>query len=514
MGYKIVLTCDRTMASDYHGLMFLGFSACLPKGTLPDWLYYPLLCPSGASDKHGRLLHANYGMRKVEAALLGAGFSRDDIVVAHPSHLDKVIDNDTKILSISSNDPLGIGPATSTFTELWGGEGRMAIKLRELLGHARIRRHKPFVFLGGPGAWQLAVHPERRKQLGVDCVVVGEGEVTAPKLFRQVLEGNREGVDEVVEGEFAPDDAIKDIVGGTTIGIVEATRGCARSCAFCVPTVRKVRSRPLPNILNEVDVNMRDGNTGVILHGEDILLYRSDGLRVNGDAVVELFERVYNAPGVKWVGASHASLSSAASSPKTIERLSRVLELGTPGNPTNYFQVGIETGSSKLIGRHMKGKVYPYKPAEWPKVVKDGFRVLHENRFVCCSTIIMGLPGEETEDIVQTTELIRALKPFKSIVVPLLFTPMQTTRLEYATALYKNDLTTEHHELITACWDHNLDWFPSIWADYGRDNPFVFRLIGNMALRFGTPLVRGRMHRAARRHGVVLEHRRELAQPA
>ena len=73
MGYKIVLTCDRTMASNYHGNMFFGFSACLPQGTLPDWFYYPVFCPSGRTDPEGRLIQANYGTRKIEAALLAGG---------------------------------------------------------------------------------------------------------------------------------------------------------------------------------------------------------------------------------------------------------------------------------------------------------------------------------------------------------------------------------------------------------------------------------------------------------
>ena len=102
-------------------------------------------------------------------------------------------------------------------------------------------------------------------------------------------------------------------------------------------------------------MHVNAGNRGVILHGEDILLYQSDGLKVNSDAVVELFEKVYHVSGVKWVTASHASLSSAASSPHTVKRISEVLELGTEKHPTKAFQVGIETGSPKLIKKHMKG---------------------------------------------------------------------------------------------------------------------------------------------------------------
>jgi len=508
MSYKVVMTCDRTMASVYHDNLFFGFSACLPQGTLPDWFYYPVFCPSGPADEEGRLRFANYGMRKVEAALLAKGFDRDEVVVAHPDRLEKVITDDTKILSISSNDPLGIGPATSTFTELWGGEGRMAVKLRELLSNRVLRKHRPTIFLGGPGAWQLSVHPERQEQLGIDCVVVGEGEVTAPKLFRQVLENGDHALPKVVAGETAPDEDIADMVGPSISGLIEATRGCARSCAFCVPSVRKVRSRPLENILREVQVNLDAGYDGVILHGEDILLYRSDGLRVNSEAVVELFESVYNYPGVRWVTASHASLSSAVSSPETIEGLARAIELGSPARGTKSFQVGIETASPGLIRRHMKGKVYPFQPEDWSRVVHDAFQLLHENHIVCCSTLIMGLPGEKAEDVRMTIDLVRKLYPYRSIIVPLLFTPMETTRLEYARPFLKSDLTPNHYELLTACWDHNLDWFPRLYADYGRHNHWALKAIVHLLMRFGTEPIRKRVHRNARKHGA------DVRQPA
>jgi len=503
MGYKVVLTCDRTLASKYHGNMFFGFSACLPQGVLPDWFYYPVFCPSGPADDEGRLLYANYGMRKVEAALLVNGFAREDVIVAHPDQIDKVISEETKVLSISANDPLGIGPATSTFVELWGGEGRMAVKLRELLNQPVIKKYKPKIFLGGPGAWQLAINPEKRKALGVDCVVVGEGEITAPRLFREAIT-NQAPIPEVVEGEVAHEQDIADIVGASICGIIEATRGCARSCAFCVPSLKKVRSRPLTNILSEVEFSVTAGNRGIILHGEDILLYQSDGLKVNHTAVVELFDKVYHVPGVKWVTASHASLSSAMSSPQTVEKISRVLELGTEKHPTKAFQVGVETGSPKLIKRHMKGKVYPFKPEQWPEVVEGAFKLFHNNHIVCCSTIIMGLPGEDQDDVQLTIDLVKTLRPYQSIIVPLFFTPMETTRLEYAKPFLKKDLTTKHYELLTACWDHNLDWFPALWKNYGRDNNIFIKTIIKLLMKLSTRPVRQRVHRNARKHGVQI----------
>ncbi|MBN1782859.1 B12-binding domain-containing radical SAM protein, partial [bacterium] len=374
------------------------------------------------------------------------------------------------------------------------------VKLRELLNHPSVRKHKPRIFLGGPGAWQLAIHPDKRKALGIDCVVVGEGEVTAPKLFRQAIE-NSAPLPEVAEGEIAGDRDIHDITGGTIVGLIEATRGCARSCAFCVPSLKKVRSRPLKNIINEVKVNLKNGQRGVILHGEDIFLYQSDGLNVNSRAVIQLFDKVCHVPGVKWVTASHASLSSVMSSPETVRGVSRVLELGTDKHPTKALQVGIETGSPRLIKQHMKGKVYPFQPAEWPDVVHGAFKLLHENHFVSCATIIMGLPGEEQVDVQMTIDLIKRLRPYQSIVVPLLFTPMETTRLEYAKPFLLSDMTPKHYELLYTCWDHNLHWFPALWKNYGRDNHFFIKTIVKALLVFGTGPIRRRVRRNARKKG-------------
>jgi radical SAM superfamily enzyme YgiQ (UPF0313 family) len=207
---------------------------------------------------------------------------------------------------------------------------------------------------------------------------------------------------------------------------------------------------------------------------------------------------------VKWVSASHASLSSAVSSPETVREISRVLELGTQKHPTKAFQVGVETGSPQLIRRHMKGKVYPFKAEEWPVVVRDGFELFHDNHIVCCSTIIMGLPGEEPEDVQLTIDLVKQLHPYQSIIVPLLFTPMETTRLEYARPFLKDDLTPKHYELLTACWDHNLDWFPALWANYGRDNNIAIKSLIDLMLKFGTGFVRRRVHKKARKNGAAV----------
>jgi len=124
-GYKIVLTADRTLMSEYNGGIFLGFSACIPRGLIPDKLYFSLFCPSVEMNGDGSVRYAPCGTRKIEAALLNNGFEREDVVVAHPEHLEKVVGPNTKVVGVTENDPLGIGPATSTFMQLFGGEAYM-----------------------------------------------------------------------------------------------------------------------------------------------------------------------------------------------------------------------------------------------------------------------------------------------------------------------------------------------------------------------------------------------------
>ncbi len=471
------------MASDYHGSLFYGFSACFPQGILPDWFFYRAFCPNGKANPDGSLRFANCGTRKVESALLDNGFTKNDIILAHPDYIDELVTEDTKILSISSNDPLGIGPATSTFTKLFGGEGRMAVKLRELLNSPSIKRYKPRIFLGGPGAWQLRVNPDKRKELGINCVVVGDGEITAPDLFKKAL--NNKDIPKSINGITLDGDRFFKIKGPTITGLIEATRGCARSCKFCVPSLKKIRSTPVSVLKNEVKINLEAGQRGVILHGEDIFLYQSDGLRVNGDAVVNLFKEIYSIPGVKWVSASHASLSSASSSPRTVEKISKTLELGTNLHPTKSFQVGIETGSPKLISTHMKGKAYPFKAEEWPDVVKDGFKIFTDNHIIPCSTIILGLPGETDDDIQKTINLVKALRPYKSVIVPIIFTAMQTTKLENEKSIQKDGLTPLHWELMLASWEHNFYWFPRIYKTYGRENPLILKTVIHTIIKSG-----------------------------
>jgi radical SAM superfamily enzyme YgiQ (UPF0313 family) len=461
-GYRIVLTADRTLMSEYHGGLFLGFSACVPKGLISDRLYFSLLCPSVDVNRDGSVKYAPGGTRKVEATLLNYGFQREDIIVAHPEHIDKVVGPNTKVVGITETDPLGIAPATSSFTGLLGGEAYMAIKFRELLNHPAIKRYKPKIVVGGPGAWQLE-NEGVRKEFGIDCVVVGEGEKVVGPIFEKAVNG--ETLPEIIRGEVVPEEEIPTIKCPTVCGIVEIARGCGRGCAFCVPTLQIYRCLSLEHILKEVEVNLRAGRQP-LLHAEDVLRYKAKGFKVNKEAVINLFRTVQNHPGVKMTSQSHIALSSVLDAPDVIEEISNILGLDEKA-PWTAAQTGIETGSPKLIKMHMAGKCKPFKPEDWPEVVVDSFEVLSRNYWLPCGTLILGLPGETEKDVDLTIELMDELRPFKSLVVPLFLVSMGGMKNRAESFMLEN-MTNKHYELYLKCWEHNLKWASALLKDYSR----------------------------------------------
>ena len=89
-------------------------------------------------------------------------------------------------------------------------------------------------------------------------------------------------------GPFIFGVAVAETIGG----IVEIGRGCWRGCAFCSPTMRTMRHRPLENILEDVQVNLQNGQRDILLHCEDFLGYGSKGMKPNEEKVLELIKSI------------------------------------------------------------------------------------------------------------------------------------------------------------------------------------------------------------------------------
>ncbi|HEY3420635.1 MAG TPA: radical SAM protein [Methanomassiliicoccales archaeon] len=466
--------------SEYGGSIFLGFSAVVPEKWVPPSIYFSIFCPPVDVNQDGSVPVAPCGTRKVESILLHGGFSREDVIVAHPEHLDKVVGPDTKVIGFTENDPLGIGPATSTFSSIFRGDAYMKRKFREALNHPSILKYKPKIIVGGPGAWQLT-DAAIRKELGITTVVLGEGEMVIPQLFQKAIRG--ETLPGMVMGEVTPIDRIARIEEPTVNGLVEISRGCGRGCDFCIPTMAKYRCREIKDILADVEVNLAAGRQPC-LHAEDVFRYGAKKIEVDPGRLISLFQAVSEVPGVTRMTISHFALASVASAPEEIRTISDLMNVTEKEWMSG--QTGIETGSPELMKRYMIGKCRPFEPDAWQETVVSGFRILEHNHWIPCATLIMGLPGETDEDVDMTIELVRKIDDYNSLIVPLFFVALGELD-EGGRSFTAEMMSKAQTELFLACWEHNLKWSPSIvndWAHRSIRNPLARPLL-KVLLKFG-----------------------------
>lgn len=446
-GKRIVLTSDPTMMSSYHGGVLLGFAAILPTAVMPDWAFRWLFCPPVPAAPDGSAVIAPCGMRKVEAALLEAGFDRSDVMVAHPDHLEKAIGPETEVVGITHDDPMG-KIAVREIEEMIGlGAPHNRSKFLSLLNHPLIREHRPKVVVGGNGAWELV-----GEDLPVDHIYIGEGEGDFPEMCRKIMRG--EDVPRVVQGSAVPGDKIPVNRGATISGIVEIGRGCWRGCSFCSPTMRTVRYRPMENILEDARINIQGGQRDILLHSEDVFTYGSKGMKLDPEKVLGLVSMVKKL-GPETIDVSHLSLATVHQNQGLLRDVSRAVGIGSDQKYMSAW-IGIETGSCRILEMHMPRKAMPSETNQWPEIVKDCYRLFADESWLPVASLVLGLPGETADDVRKTIELVDSLKSYTGLILPLFLTPMAGTRLGKINGFGRDSALPEHWQLVGLCLEYNL----------------------------------------------------------
>jgi radical SAM superfamily enzyme YgiQ (UPF0313 family) len=461
-GVSIVLTGSATDMSDFKLSPFRAFTGGFPTAIIPRFLLRRYWYPRVPKNGDDTAKYAPYGMRKIEAVLVRE-FGEQNVAVAHPYNLEKFVGPATKVIGISSMEPAGTGFVSRTYTSLvgFGGEPVAAAEFRDLITKPILRKWGAKVILGGSGAWQIH-RGQLQKEYGIDCIVMGEGEKTALEIFRKALNG--EELPPVVETEPPDTEQICRIVNPSLFGTVEITRGCGRGCRFCSPMMRRRYSFPLDHILKEVELNAKSGTRMIILASEDIFLYRCDEKFLpNREAIVKLINSIAAVPGVEFIQPAHAALAPIVYDPQIVEEIGPVLHEKAywVTNDTRHssVEVGMETGSVRLMKKYMSSKMLPFKPEEWHDVVTKAIEIMNENYIWPLATLIVGLPGETDKDTVATLELLDKLKHNKLFYVPLLFTSEDDCMLRKAQHMDLKHLTPLQWELLATCWRHNIEVF-------------------------------------------------------
>jgi radical SAM superfamily enzyme YgiQ (UPF0313 family) len=235
--------------------------------------------------------------------------------------------------------------------------------------------------------------------------------------------------------------------------------------------MRRRHSFPLEHIMQEVELNAKNGTRMIILASEDIFLYRCNNKFLpNRQAISELINSIAAVQGVEFIQPAHAALAPVICDPEMIEEIGPVLREKSywVTNETRHssVEVGIETGSVRLMKKFMPGKMLPFKPEEWHDVVTKAIEIMNENYIWPLATLIVGLPEETEDDTTATLELVDKLKHSKLFFVPLLFTSEDECMLREARHMDLKHLTPLQWELLATCWRHNIEIFATDLAQW------------------------------------------------
>ena len=498
-GYKVVLTSEGATASDTLGASVAGFISALP-----DSYIRPLIARTyfRVKSKDGRALRAPYGLAKVEAALLDKGVvSRDEVVIANPHELEKVIGPETRVLGIYVMDPLGLSfgsGITYWIVRLAGlpyrGMPFIARSFLEVLAHPAVRAHRSHlkIVVGGPATWQLTDTGYYRR-LGIDLVYEGEFESLGPTVFRKLLAG--EPLPPVISAPPAKIEDIPVIVTPANGGLVEISRGCGRGCTFCTPTLSgAIKSLPFEgHIDREIRVNIEVGKVKDInLHSEEFFRYGAKGIDPDPEKVIRLTRSAYKL--VKSYGDDYTISTDFTTAAVVVQAPSLVKEVAqyiNEGGRRTFIEMGIETGSPRLIRKLMPGKVLPFKPEQYPDIVEEGIGILNDNGWVVVGTMIINLPGETADDVMKDLELLDRIRKLRVITFPLPFIPMGALRRTYFTVLERMILDPLRGEFIIRAL---MKAFEEAARDMDMavekmENPVAKVIIGHMGRAFANMLV-------------------------
>ncbi|MBI4470391.1 MAG: B12-binding domain-containing radical SAM protein [Acidobacteria bacterium] len=488
-GRLIVLTAPLTESIDHAGYFIQMAMASLPiwmEGVLnrkyPKWREVE-------RNEDGSARYMPAGVRLVEKSLLRE-YPRADIVACFPEDLERFVGPRTRVVAVSTHNPLGVTFAAGVYTSMFGSS-KLPINshyARALFGSLKSNPHRRNfkVIVGGSGGWQI-IQTDTFDELDVDCVVEGRSEsVDTLELFRKAV--RQEPLPRQIEVKHPLDrEGILFPDARTTFGVVEMTTGCGRRCRFCVPDLNPQIDLPKEKIMDAVRANVRQGNKQVSLATEDMFIWGQVRTNTpfyfpNREALLDLYTDIVNTPGVEQHVLSHCTIAPAVVDPLLIRKLSELL---LPKSPIHlpYLSrhtekkalaplVGLETGSVRMAKQIMPSKGVPFSIEDWPSVVLEGLRVLNENNWFPAMTLIVGNPGETDEDVMATLDLIYEMEQRElfAFLIPSIFTPLHDTRMEQERGVTQTrQLTPLQWQLMMKCWKMNLRpgqyswWGPTAW---------------------------------------------------
>jgi radical SAM superfamily enzyme YgiQ (UPF0313 family) len=512
-GKPIVLTAPLTETVDHA-----GYFIQMALASLPMWMEFVLNNKYPAwrnveRSPDGSARYMPVGVRLVEKSLRRE-WSANDIVACYPDDLDKFIGPNTRVVAVSTHNPLGVTFAAGVYTSMFGSSKLPINSHYARAAFAKIKsspyRNNFKVIVGGSGGWQI-VQTNTFDELGVDCVVEGRSESPdTMALFHKAARGE-ELPRQVAVSHPTTREGILAADRRTTFGVVEMTTGCGRRCNFCLPDLNPQIDVPKEKIMAGVRANVRENNNQISLATEDMFIWGQVHTDTpfffpNREALLDLYSEIVNTAGVEHHVLSHCTMAPFVVDPLLIKKLSQILlpkspitlpRLSThPQKKALCPLIGLETGSVRMAKKIMPSKGVPFSIEDWPSVVLEGLRVANENCWFPVMTLIVGSPGESDEDVMATLDLVYEMerRGLFALLIPSIFTPLHDTRMGKTTGVAETrQLSPLQWQLIMKCWKLDLAptshtwWAPLAWR-VGSLLTWLFKLRHTNGPNFTWPL--------------------------
>ncbi|MBI4867616.1 MAG: radical SAM protein [Candidatus Wallbacteria bacterium] len=279
----------------------------------------------------------------------------------------------------------------------------------ELIRRIKVRDASKHIILGGPAVYTPDFRQIFVDQVGelVDGYVIGEGEATLRDIIDAVKAGTPisevpgvvtypDGVHphELFRSSISPLDSVpfpdyKDFDLARYPSkklILEWSRGCVNRCAFCkgVAITGKWRNRTPAHIVEELTYHYRKNGISEFEISDQL---------VNGDIaqLEEVCDRITRAKlDIRW-------MCQGLPRPQMTRRVFDKLKAAGCYD----FKFGLESASDKVI--RLMGKGASFTRADAARVMRDCF----EAGIEVSTFVIVGYPGEEEEDFVDTYDFFK-----------------------------------------------------------------------------------------------------------
>ncbi|MBJ6759968.1 TIGR04013 family B12-binding domain/radical SAM domain-containing protein [Myxococcaceae bacterium JPH2] len=293
---------------------------------------------------------------------------------------------------------------------------------------ARLEGRQALCIAGGVHA---TAEPLQTLQAGFDLIAVGEGEHTLRALLLRVLRGEdprgTHGVAYLDAGKLVQrghgegvrlDDFPPFAARHAKFGAVEITRGCIYACRFCqTPFMSKARfrHRSVANVARWAGELRRAGRRDIRFITPTSMSYGTADETMNLAAVEELLVAVREAMGPDgriFYGTFPSEVRPEHVTPEALALLKRHVH-------NDNLIIGGQSGSERMLQATRRGHDV--------ETVVRAARLAVEGGFVPNVDFILGLPGEEPEDVDATLDLMQRLAELGARVHGHTFMPLPGT---------------------------------------------------------------------------------------